>query len=413
MTIRAVDIEGAFRGAFGYDRHLRGLIAGLLQRGVAIRLQDLHPHPVHSRHQSVHDPLLDALSRPVGAHVVLQSRMPHFTVEIPDRVSVNLTTFEATGIPQSWVEISRRHALTVVNTDAARNAWLSSGAPAENLRVCPLGVDVATYRPDVEPLRPRLADGRWIEHFRTRFLNVSAIDPRKNLLALIRSWLRATTDQDDAVLVVKLSLYSVFDYQRFQQELAQLEQHHGKRLSDAAPIHFTLRSLPDRAMPRLFAAATHYISMSRGEGWDLPMTEAAATGLALIAPDHSAYQTYLDHSIARLIPSRVVPVDTSLLSDFTRPLFTGQHWWEPDEDAAIDAIRAAIDGRDSQRSSPRERMVCDFTWTKATDRLVDILSEAELISTEQQRPPTLLGYIARRRATARSRQVAREAARRS
>lgn len=380
MTIKAVDIEGAFRGAFGYDRHLRGFVLGLLNRGIAVRLQDLQPHPVHSRHQSVHDALFEALSAPVGSRVILQSRMPHFSIEVADRASVNLTTFEATGIPQSWVEISRRHQLTIVNTEAARLAWVSCGAPAEKIRVCPLGVDTATFRPGLEPYRIRLSDGRWVEQFRTRFLNVSAIDPRKNLPALIRCWLRATSSDDDAVLIIKLSLYSSFDYDLFQRQLDQLQQPLGKRFADAAPVHFILRSLPDHALPRLFSAVTHYVSMSRGEGWDLPMTEAAATNLQLIAPDHSAYQTYLDPSIASLIPSRVIPVDPDLLSDFTRPLFAGQSWWEPDEDAMVSAIRSAIDGRDRDRSSPRQHMVERFTWSHATDRLVTILSEAETLA---------------------------------
>jgi hypothetical protein len=43
--------------------------------------------------------------------------------------------------------------------------------------------------------------------------------------------------------------------------------------------------------------------MSRGEGWDLPMTEAAAAGLRLIAPRHTAYLTYLDAEVAQLIPA--------------------------------------------------------------------------------------------------------------
>jgi hypothetical protein len=54
-------------------------------------------------------------------------------------------------------------------------------------------------------------------------------------------------------------------------------------------------------MPGLYAAATHYWSMTHGEGRDQPMTEAAASGLRLIAPDHTAYRTYLDPSAGTLL----------------------------------------------------------------------------------------------------------------
>jgi hypothetical protein len=51
-------------------------------------------------------------------------------------------------------------------------------------------------------------------------------------------------------------------------------------LGQAAPVLFTDRLLPGADMPGLYAAATHYWSMSHGEGWDQPMTEAAAAGTA-------------------------------------------------------------------------------------------------------------------------------------
>jgi hypothetical protein len=60
-------------------------------------------------------------------------------------------------------------------------------------------------------------------------------------------------------------------------------------------------------MPGLFAAASHYWSMSHGEGWDQPMIEAAASGLRLIAPRHTAYLEYLDADVAQLIPVRGTP----------------------------------------------------------------------------------------------------------
>src|SRR5207247_129938 len=113
-----------------------------------------------------------------------------------------------------------------------------------------------------------------------------------------------------------------------------------------------------------------------GEGWDQPMVEAAASGLRLIAPNHSAYSAYLDSSIAQLIPSRVVPVrfvgDPAL-----QALFEGACWWEPDHDVVVEHIRAAIGGRDGGKASARERVLRDLTWECATRRLIDLLGQVE------------------------------------
>lgn len=404
-TIRAVDIEGAFRGAFGYDRHLRGFVTGLHRRGIAIRLYQATRSKEVAIPDSWQDPFFESLTRPVGARVLLQSAMPHRTFDSPGQAVVNLTTFEATGIPKRWVQISREHALTVVNTEVARRAWVGSGAPPERMRVCPLGVDTEAFSPTVEPRRLRLSDGRWVEGFRTRFLNVSAIGERKNLIGLLRCWLLATSPDDDAVLILKVTMVSYGIYAWHLREVEAMQQEIGRRFEDAAPVHIIYRIYPDDEVPRLYAAATHYLSLSRGEGWDMPMTEAAAAGLRLIAPDHSAYQTYLDQTTARMIPSVEVPATFPHYLGVAR-LFAGLNWWQPNEEDAIAAIREAIDGRDAPLASARERMKREFTWDHATTRMIAILTEAEVMAPAPRWWPTLQGYIGRTEARWRSRRVA-------
>ena len=103
------------------------------------------------------------------------------------------------------------------------------------------------------------------------------------------------------------------------------------------------------------------------------MVEAASSDLRLIAPDHSAYRAYLDPTIAKLLPAREASVDLGP-SDPQASMFERGRWWDPDEEAAIAAIRAAIDGEDTPQASPRSRIVREFTWEHAARRLQDILS---------------------------------------
>jgi glycosyltransferase involved in cell wall biosynthesis len=104
------------------------------------------------------------------------------------------------------------------------------------------------------------------------------------------------------------------------------------------------------------------------------MVEAAATGLYLLAPEHSAYPAYLDESVARMIPARLVPAVSDDDEDLAA-LFHGAEWWEPDEEAAVQAIREAVSGADEGRPTARARIVSEFTWEKATARLLTILGE--------------------------------------
>lgn len=323
------------------------------------------------------DPWFASRDRPVDAQALLHFCMPQQVAFDPSTANVNFTMFETTRIPRFWVRLARRMAMTIVPTPFVRRTWLSSGVAEDRVRVCPLGVDVDAFRPGIDPLAISDDQGRPIARYRTRFLNVSAISPRKNLLGLLRAWIAATSPDDDAVLVIKANTdYPAWNRQ-FEQQLAQLD-YRGKRLCEAAPVRMLVDRYSDKEMPHLFASATHYISLSFAEGWDLPMMEAAATDLTLIAPDHSAYHDYLDASTARLIPCRPIPADygfPGILGPLARIGLRGSHWWRPDEEAAAAYIRRAIDGQDEQFASPRQQVACRYTWTNATKRLIAILDE--------------------------------------
>jgi glycosyltransferase involved in cell wall biosynthesis len=129
-------------------------------------------------------------------------------------------------------------------------------------------------------------------------------------------------------------------------------------------------------MPGLYAAATHYISLSFGEAWDLPMMEAAASGLELVAPRHSAYLMYLDPAVAHLVESREVPADLPEADD-NRVLFRNARWWRPDEDQAVEIVRSIVAGTAAPKPPPRERILGTFSWDAAARRLLELLSEVE------------------------------------
>ena len=370
----ALTVRGPYKGAGGHDHHVREFVRHLVGRGIRIELVDVPEWGSAALPSESRDPWFDTLAAPVDAQAVLHFCMPHQVRPVRGRLNVNYTMFEADRIPERWARLNRSHDLVIVPTFSSRDAWTASGFPESRIRLSPLGVDVDLFHPDVEPLTLSDRQGRPVREYRTRVLNVSEITPRKNLLALLRVWLRATRRGDDAILIVKVGRFPPGATVHLMRDLDATERAIGKSRREAAPMLFTEQILADRDMPRLFAAATHYWSMSHGEGWDQPMIEAGATGLRLIAPMHSAYTAYLDGSIARMIPARLVSVDASGDGDM-RPLFAGARWWNPDENAAADAVRDAVDGRDRTASTARARIAANLTWTHATAKLFAILEK--------------------------------------
>ena len=113
--------------------------------------------------------------------------------------------------------------------------------------------------------------------------------------------------------------------------------------------------------------------MSHGEAFDLPMHEAAACGLQLIAPAHSAYLDYLHREIAHLLPVEEVPVVWPYDPE-TAALFEGAHWWEPDAGAAEQLLRGLMEGTIGEPQSARHFLTQRYHWRDAGWRLFDLLS---------------------------------------
>ena len=377
--MRALTVCGPFRGVTGYDHHVREFVREIVRQGVSVRLLDLPQWSPRKLPPALRDPWFETLGKPTGATTVLHFCMPHQVQPHAGRRNVNYTMFEATRAPAAWVARNREHDLVIVPTESSRAAWIAGGMPEERIKLCPLGVNPQVFNGAAQPLPLQLTNGVPIARYRARFLNISELSPRKNVAGLLRTWIKATNPGDDAALIVKLGCNSAEQWNRFRAEIAGLRVESGKTLAEAAPVHFLPDLYADSEMPRLFSTATHYCSMSFGEGWDQPAMEAAACGLRLIVPKHSAYTSYLDSSVASLISSREVPVHWTG-DRATGALFKNACWWEPNEDEAAAHICAAIEGRDAGMPTAQLRIRNSFTWENATRRLVEILSELDPIT---------------------------------
>jgi glycosyltransferase involved in cell wall biosynthesis len=385
--MKAVTFRGPYRGISGYDLVVRSLAREFLGRGVRLQMIDLPRWSPGKLPWAVRDPVFRGLWQLVPSKTVVHFCMPHQADPFAGMANANFTMFEGSKVPEFWIEAHRRHELVIVPTRHCMEMWVAAGLPKDKIATCPLGVDCGTYRPGVEPLTLHDEEGRPVSSYRVRFLNVSDVVPRKNLEGLYRCWLTATNGGDDAILIMKTSCGSSKWLARFMQHLRDVERDVGRRPEEAAPILWLLnRRLPDADMPRLFASATHYWSMSRGEGWDLGMAQAGATALELLAARHTGYLTYLDDTVAHMMPVRETAA-SSVWSDNLDRLFQGATWWEPDADAAIDLLRRAIDGRlESKGTDARERIASRFTWSHAADRLLKILEPIDAAASGVRRP---------------------------
>lgn len=375
MAARGLKVIGPYRGGSGYDRHTREFVRGFVAARTPVELRLLEGWSPDLP-EALRDTWFDGLGEPVGADTTLHFAMPNQIMTDRDRRNVNYTMFEAERIPHTWAAAAARVDLIVLPTAGCLQMWEDSGVPASKLRVVPLGVDVAAFSAEAPPLPMQLSDGRHIDSITHRFLHIGDLRPRKNHLGLLRTWMAATKAGDDAVLILKAPDARSRAWPAFMLDLQDMQRGLGRSLKDAAPVVIIRELLSETQLRSLYASATHYISMSHGEGWDMPMMEAACGGLQLIAPRHTAYTSYLGDDDAHLVSSRLMRATfDERLGAEDALFFAGLNWWNPDEAEAAALLRRIVDGREPPKASPRDRIIRDHDWAGAARRLLEVIFE--------------------------------------
>lgn len=141
------------------------------------------------------------------------------------------------------------------------------------VRVLPHVVEVAGYEAeDLEWARNRLSLGPQNRYF---FSIVDAINPRKNLDALLRVFSRVAHGNPTIFLVVKQYRMNV-------------------SFGNAAQVLSIGETVADGHLAALHAGALAYVSPHRGEAWGLGLSEAMSHGVPVLATGWSGNMEFMD-----------------------------------------------------------------------------------------------------------------------
>jgi glycosyltransferase involved in cell wall biosynthesis len=191
------------------------------------------------------------------------------------------------------------------------------GVPAERIRVAPPGVS-AEYT----------AEGERADLGRPYVLSLATLEPRKNLGALVEAWRPL---RDELALAV-----------------AGAAGWGGQELPDD-PGLVKLGFVPDREVPRLMRGAAVFVYPSLFEGFGIPIVEAMACGVPVVASSHPSLDEAAGGAAVRVDPTK------------------------PEEIAA--GIREAIARRDELVAAGLEHAAA-FTWQRCGEIHLRAFEEA-------------------------------------
>ena len=104
-------------------------------------------------------------------------------------------------------------------------------------------------------------------------------------------------------------------------------------------------TLSDLDLKSLIAVSDCFVSLHRSEGWGFALCEAMSLGKPVIATAYSGNMDYCNEDTAKLIAYDLIDVRAG---DY--PHWEGQHWADPDIEAATQAMVELVDDPDAARA---------------------------------------------------------------
>lgn len=247
---------------------------------------------------------------------------------------VGATCFETELVPPSWVAPCNRVREVWVPSGFNARTFADAGVDPERIHVVPYPVDTARLRPAARERDPGAP---------LTFLSVFEWTWRKGWDVLLRAWAEEFAPRDPVrlVIVTYRGAGASGGGSVEEQALARLAAL-GAGPGDVADIELMLDPVPHEAMPGLYASADAFVLPTRGEGAGMPMLEAAACGVPVIATAWGGHEELMTPRTAYPVAvERMVEAPAAMLAD--NVLYRGLVLAEPSVASLRAAMRAVAD----------------------------------------------------------------------
>ncbi|HEX7317719.1 MAG TPA: glycosyltransferase [Pyrinomonadaceae bacterium] len=346
----------------GYANSSRELVLELDRRKVRVNYQYLYgpgtafvlPEPGQSSSYMV-NVIRGRRVNPTGTHV-FYGQADCFKTNYRS-YKIGYTMLEVDGLPREWVR--RANMMDEVWTPSSFNArtFKESGV-SKPIHVMPLGVNPAYFNPCIQSYP---VAGVYT------FLSAFEWGERKAPEVLLRAFSDEFSADEEAVLVCKVYNQDVsVNVPRLVGALGLGE--------GGGRIVFSINEVvPAHQLGALYRSANCFVLPTRGEGWGLPLLEAMACGLPVIATGWGAQADFVnDETAYPLASDGLVPAEAKC------PYYKGFNWAEPSYEHLRTLLRHVYENREEARLKGLKasaEVLSRWTWRHGVEKIIERLRQ--------------------------------------
>lgn len=200
-----------------------------------------------------------------------------------------------------WEALSKAQSSVIACSRWAAAGFLNSGLAKSKLSIVPCGVDTSVFRPLPPDERAALRkefgwEGKFV------IINISAATYNKGLDLVMKAVAALAAERPELLICLKGSdtLYNSDAHVLTAYQMLTDDE----RVKLRGHFDYLGSSLTALKMAQWYQAADVYLSPYRGEGFNLPVLEAAACGLPVICTRGGSTDDFVDDSWALRIDSK-------------------------------------------------------------------------------------------------------------